>query len=266
MDVTIVKVTEPDELYCKYPGQFQPQPVDLELNTRTGVLSCFYAPETGGATSFDHFHRIILSASIPCLTADVANALMDEVAPLAQRVLDGASEEWDGNNNVGVLTDDAAKAWADIDNLCATYDAEENPRITVAGWDVSDWFAEGDESTIATLGITADTTDAELDTLATDNVEQAKFGGEVGYGVLDHDATLAYLTQLRDDLRQAACDELRDNALEQAMLKERIRHQIRRLAAWRDQDGRQVFSSRAIEEIVGLSHTRVQQIIKEPTT
>lgn len=255
MDVTITRVTEPDELFCKYPGQFNVQPVYLELDTRTGKLSCSYNPNAGGGTTFDHFHRLILSTGIPCLTADAANALMDEVAPLAQRVIDGADEEWNGNNNVGVFTDDAMQAWEEIEHICDAWSADEDPSLTVSWWDVSDWFSEGDESTISSLGITADTTDEQLDAIATEQVEIARTNSVAGYAILDHDATVAYITELRDRLRQDARDELEEVAEQIAEMEARRDAGIRRLAAWGD-------SSRAIGAIVDLSHTRVQQIAK----
>jgi hypothetical protein len=252
MDVTITRITDPAELFCKYPGQFNAQPVYLELDTRDGQLSCSYNPNIGGGTTFDHHHRLILSAEIPCLTADAANTLMQEVAPLAQRVLDGADERWDGNNSVGVFTDDAANAWEEIGRICEAWSADQDPSLTVSSWDVSDWFNEGDENTIESLGITADTTDEQLDAMAAEQVELAVNNSAVGYAILDHDATLAYLTSLRDDLRQAVREELEG-------LVDRLTEQrdagIRRLAAWGD-------SSRAIGELVGLSHTWVQRIVK----
>lgn len=255
MDVTITRITEPDELFCKYPTEFHPQPVDLELDTRTGKLSCSYDPNIGGGTTFDHYHRLILSIGVPCLTADAANGLMDEVAPLAQRVLDGADEEWNGSNNVGVFTDEAMEAWEEIERICNAWSTDEDPSLTVSWWDVADWFSEGEASTIESLGLTADTTDEQLDAIATEQVEIARTNSVAGYAILDHEDVVAYITELRNALRQTAREELEDVAEQLADLEARRDAGIRRLAAWGD-------SSRSIGALIGLSHTRVQQIAK----
>ena len=96
--VNIQYLSNIDDLFCKYPGESEPQPVELSLDTRDGSLCCSYDPNIGGGSTFDHQNRLILSTNIPCITDTAANTCMQELAPLAQRVLDGAAEEWDGNN------------------------------------------------------------------------------------------------------------------------------------------------------------------------
>jgi hypothetical protein len=207
--VSIKRVTAVDELYCQYPGESGPQPVDLELDTRTGVLSCAYNPNVGGATTFDHRHRLILDARIPCLTAEAANAFMAEVLALAQRVLDGAVQKWDGNNHVGTVTAEARWAWSQIEEICDQALEDGDASDTVCGWSVADWFSEGDDATTQSLGITATTTDEHLAELAAAEVVQAATARtECGYGVLNAGETMTYLTGLRDGLRRGYTVEI----------------------------------------------------------
>lgn len=263
--VTIHRVENVDDLFCKYPGQSEPQPVELSLDIRTGDLRCDYNPEIGNATTFDHFHGLILSANIPCLTADAANELMAEVAPIAQRVLDGAEEEWDGNNNVGVLTDDAAAAWDEIADLCA--DQGESTQ-TVTWWDIPDWFSEGDEHTVGSLGITADTTDVEIGGMAVDESTRAArdSAGDFAYAVLDAGAVAAYLTYLRDGLRETVRGDLVVTAAALADARQRRDDLVRQVSGW----GVDGDTWRSIGELAGgISHSSVGRIVRgtpSPTT
>lgn len=191
-------LTTPDELFRHYDGQHQPQPCHLNIDLNDGEIFCDYDPNIGSGVSADIWHRRILAVDIPCLTADAANKLMAEILPLAQRVLDGSSIDWNGNNHVGTLDADAGKAWMDIVEACEEDQFDSSD--TIGYWAVSDWFTGADE-TRAALNITANTIDEKLAELAAAEVELAKTETECGYGVLDLTDTLAYLTQLRNDLR-----------------------------------------------------------------
>jgi hypothetical protein len=115
--IEIIEV-EGNELFVQYQGQSQPQPVHVSLDCRTGELSAEYDPEIGGSRPMDVHHGHVCRWRIPVLTAEAANALLADLAPIAQRVVDGYSSEWDGSNHVGRLSDDADDAAIDIDALC----------------------------------------------------------------------------------------------------------------------------------------------------
>lgn len=258
--VTINQVEEIDALYCKYPGQYEPQPVELSLDTRTGVLSCGYDPNIGGGTTFDHLNRLILSVQIPALTAESANWLMAEVLPLAQQVLDGADQDWDGNNTIGVFTDAATSAWDEIVEMCSE-DQLGNVR-SVFAWDVADWFTDGDEVNIETLGITAHTTDQELADLAAAEVVNAASTSPEGYGLLDADATMGYLEDLRAGLRDTVREQLEDLAARRAALRHESDELIRTIKSWNDKAD----TLRSIGALAGgISHTEVGRILKKST-
>lgn len=254
--VTISPVDGVDDLFCKYPGQFEAQPVELSLDIRTGALRCDYDPSVGGGTTFDHHHRLILATNIPCLTADAANALMAEVAPLAQQVLDGAEQHWDGNNTVGVLTEDGSAAWDQIVEVCGEH-AEDQEIVT--SWEVGDWFTEGDKSTAESLGITADTTDTELGEIAAAESERAGREAELyGYAVLDVDDVTAHLTAVRDQLRETVRGELVIAAAALTEARQRRDGLVRRVKGW----GVEADTWRSIGDLAGIDHTSVGRILR----
>lgn len=252
--VNIKPVVGIDGLFRRYPGEFKRQPVKLSLDIRTGDLYCGFDPTIGGGSTFDHYHRLILAAGIPCLTAEAANDFMAEVAPLAQLVLDGASEEGDGSNNVGRFTTAAMDAWDRITELCeGAFDDGQ----TVSCWEVYEWFSEGDADTMESLGITADTTDEQLDAMTTEQVEIAATNGEAGYNVLDYNGTLNYLTGLRDGQRETVREDLAGVAAQMDELQVQRDEGIRRVKRWG------VDTLREIGDLVGVSHTEVGRIVKQ---
>lgn len=252
--IDITPVASPAALYCKYDSEHAVQGVCLYLDTRDGRMWCDYNGRIGNAVSSEEYHRLILAAAIPVLTADAANALMEEVRDLAQTVVDGAGIEWDGDNNVGVLTPEASAAWGEIEEQC---DAERfDERSCVVAWDVHDWFVDGDDATIEQTGITAGTTDEQITKIAEEQAEMAQSQGASGFDLLDADDVAAYLKRLRDDLRDEVREELEEAAEELAEAEAKRDSLIRKIHAWG------VDSWRDIAEQAGISHTKVGQIIK----
>lgn len=134
-----IKKTE-DHLYNKYPGQHQPQDTYLELDPADETLRADWNGEIGNAVPFTVWHGTIrrYTLSSPYLKADAINALMDEIAPFAQRVCDGYREEWDGSNHVGCLTADAHEAEEEI--YCALDDPYDEDIDCIKVWDTGDYF------------------------------------------------------------------------------------------------------------------------------
>jgi hypothetical protein len=181
-----ISLTNGDELYLKYQGQHQSQNAHVWFDTRSGKLFAAASAEIGNGVPFDVYHGLTLRWSIPALTESAANALLEDIAPLAQRIYDDSSEEWDGHNHVGRLGDDAAAARDEIEAMCDTKQWDEGDIIE--HWDASEWYAPINAAT--ELGITARTTDEEL--LAIAEKEEADAEPRVIEGVLE------YLTKLRD--------------------------------------------------------------------
>lgn len=203
IDITSVTGTE---LHHQYPGQTSPQPCYVELDCRTGALSASYSGEIGNAVPAHVWHGHAQRWSIPALKGDAANALLEEIEPLAQRVVDGYSARWDGSNSVADFDEDAEAAREEIAALCerAEEDATRGDAGAVNVWEASEWLGGiGDRALQAgTYGITATTTDDELDAIETRVEEEAE-----GEGVDALTGLRKHLEWLRLEMADAAGDE-----------------------------------------------------------
>lgn len=103
---------------CTYPRQLRPQNSYFELDTETGEVYATYDPEVGNAIPFRVYNGIDRRYGFASeLKMKDVNALAKKLLPLWQRVVDGTSVEWDGNNNVAVLNPDAYNAEIEIREL-----------------------------------------------------------------------------------------------------------------------------------------------------
>lgn len=236
----------PDALHCHYQDELYAQSCHVELDLRDGELSAGYDPEIGNAVPSSVWHGTVRRWGIPCLTAEAVNTLMRDIAPLAQRVLDGATVEWDGNNNVGVLIEDAGEAEQEILNLLN--DPGDLDRVHEQ--EASDWWAEGD----LPEGLTAETTDDELTAIVEREERDVATSQSQAYTVLlNADKFLAARRQeMRDELRE----ELEEVADQYDTLKKRRNELICKLASWND-------SVRYIGELAHITHPAVLKIIKK---
>ena len=244
--ITPIDENDPAFLFRHYQGQSGPQPCRVVLDLGDGNLSADYNPEIGDAVSASVWHGIIRTWTIPTVTALAANQIMRDIAALAQRVLDGATVEWDGSNHVGVLTDDAAQAEQQIVDYLAAYSEAVDDGDLVSEMDADDWWSEGDLPDT----LTADTTDEQLEQIAdTEAIDASSVNP--GYTVLA--GALEFLAARREEMRDALRNEAAQVSEEHARLESRRNELIGRLSLWGD-------SSRAIAERVGLSHVAVQKI------
>lgn len=191
-----VAAVEGTELHHQYPGQSGPQRCYVELDARTGELGAESNPEIGNAYPFDVHHGHRIRWSIPALKAPVANVLLEEIAPIADRIVAGYERVWDGSNNVARYTDDARAAEEEIGRLCEATRGDGGELVI---WDASDWYAPlgTREQQARELGITASTTDAELEAIG--EREEATAATEVD-GV---EEIAEYLVKLRDHAIEA---------------------------------------------------------------
>jgi hypothetical protein len=258
--VQITRIDEPAELFYQFPPdgrgrsnqEGRPQPCYLTLNLESGEMTCRYNSEIGTNIPKSVYQQRVIWVSIPCLTATAANRLMDEVAPIAQRILAGAEIVWDGHNHVGRLDDDAQAGVDALAERCAPEGGQWPDSDTVSAWDAADWFGgEGREQTIERLGLTADTTDDQIAEMARQEEADARASSDAGYVILIGGED--YLTELREELRAAITDELAEVAGQIATLTERRNDLICRVVLWG-------YSSRRVSEYAGVSHTQVQNI------
>lgn len=157
--VTVTPV-EGDALHLQYRGQNGTQPAFVVLNCAAAELTAEACSIIGCGWPMDVHNGIVRRWRIPALTETAANALLAEIAPLAERVVAGFERVWDGNDHVGEFDDDATAAIERIGSLCDRDWSDQ----TIEVWDAADWYGGvgGRDAQRSSLGITAETTDEEL--------------------------------------------------------------------------------------------------------
>jgi len=210
------------ELHLHYRGQTSPQRVWLSLHCETGELCCYPDGEIGPSTPFDVYHGRRMRWGIPALRAEAANALMERVEGLAQEIVAGYETRFDGSNRVGRLNETARNAADAIASICFDLDSAD----AIAIWEADEYFAtQSDADNASSLGISAATTDDEIDAIAARELVRA-LGAD---GVDDIVGIDDYLRGLRDRARE-----------DLARLAERMSAEDADecLDAWRSPDGR----------------------------
>ncbi|MFJ5680242.1 hypothetical protein [Streptomyces sp. NPDC093097] len=207
-DVKIIRCTTPTELYRHYQRQTEPQNAYIELDLREGTLLATYNAEVGNARPFTVHYGFERRYPIPLLTAEAANRVMEEIAPMASRMLADWEQDLDArqSNLVAKLGTDAQAAEAEIqthlggDTDCGF--AGDNQGFDagdlVAVWELDGAVngCEADE-----YGITAETTDERLEEIATEITRDLAALGESKVAVVDG------LDDHLDDLREKAREE-----------------------------------------------------------
>jgi hypothetical protein len=196
--ITIRPVSGTD-LYRRYPQQAARQACHVELDLARGALTAAHDPEIGSgvpeAVHLGHVRRF----AIPALRADAANALLERIAPLAERAAAGYSVRWDGRANVAAFSAEALDALDAIDVMCAgTFCARADHLVVVPA---EDWFramASTSQLCAHEVGITAATTDDALVLIA------QRIRGDTARHVDAVDGLDDYLRRLRDAARKAA--------------------------------------------------------------
>ncbi|MEV4438063.1 hypothetical protein AB0K09_03440 [Streptomyces sp. NPDC049577] len=205
-EVRIIRCTTPTELFRQYVGQGAPQPVYIELDLREGTLLADYDAEVGGAVPFSVFHNFERRYAIPLLTGAAANRVMEQIAPLAERILADWEEVWDGNNKVACLGEDARAAEEQLrDALGLGLDASDredqgfDEADLVAVWDIDGAVTGGEAEE---YDISCDTDDDRLEEIADEIVRDLADVSESGVAVVP--GLEEYLRTVREDLIEAA--------------------------------------------------------------
>ena len=195
LKVTYVTELEPDALYIHYTGDGFAQQVGVFLDLATGDLTIETDPIPGGSKVYGEYENVVLRWPVPTIpTAKTANEILDAVAPIARRILSGAKVHWENGTRYGYLDTDGERARGEAQQAINRI-AEDGGRVVET--DAADYLHY---FTLDELGITADTTDEELERIAAEQAEEAKsnpFVCQILFGCKD------YLTGLRDELREA---------------------------------------------------------------
>lgn len=99
--------------------------------------------------------------------SELCSYMRGDALPLIQRILDGSEIEWNGNNHVGVLDDDAQSAWEELLDDLDHLDESE-----YSFWNIEDWLQQADFDL-------AGKTDNELRALAKSIETDAKNDGVI---------------------------------------------------------------------------------------
>lgn len=188
LNITHLDPAEPHALFCQFSCQSDPQDAYIELDLRDGSMYADYNSEIGSAVPMSVYYGSIHRYTIPPLMADAANRLMDKIAPLAQRVLDGVSWEYDGSRTDARLSDDSQDAADEIERL--TEYAEFDPDDTC--WEAGiDWYADAARGVL-----TADTTDEQIDEWMDDDPTPS----DCPNAVIDRYSVIEWMRKERDEL------------------------------------------------------------------
>jgi hypothetical protein len=150
---------DPGALYMHYADQYRRQPCYVELSCSSGRLEAGYSASIGSGLPSDAYHGHSLRWSLPLITSDAANRLLERIAPLAQQILDGYTSEWDGSNMRGSYDETASAAEDAIADIINGLPADDMLRVCRA----DEWL---EYATPADLGITAETTADDIRKIA----------------------------------------------------------------------------------------------------
>lgn len=188
-----ITVIEPTGLIHQYRNDFRPRPAFIELDPYQGTLSADWDAED--ATPCAVADGRLIRWDIPPLKVKVAIALMNEIVPLTERVVEGHDRVWDGRDHVLALTEDAEAASEEIEEVIRRYtrngDAEgvvlDEDFLYAGCWD----------------GITGAMSDAEVEAHVDARVAEAmeEFGWAEGDVYVDS-ALLSGAIAERDRLRE----------------------------------------------------------------
>lgn len=190
-----IRYVEGLDTFRHYRGQTNPQRAEIVLDCEHEILTAGYATEIGSGMPARRYYNREIAWTIPHLRTTALKNLMDEIAPLAEIILDGYTEKYDRNNNhIGVLDDDAENAYNAIENIINSHRVNDSGYLRV--WSASDFYGSlTDEMAASMLGVRPDSTDEDL---ADMNVLSLS-GDEDEVDVLT--GTTEYLQGLRDHLR-----------------------------------------------------------------
>ncbi len=144
-----VDATNPVPLYSKYSNEMQAQPAYIELDPAARTLDADYSGEVGNAVPANVWNGKILRYPVP--SSIYAASLLDfmqQQLPLFERICEGWNEEWDGNNYVGRLNDDAQAAHDELDGMLRETPPFDYPSDLANVCTVAEWLAEDSLQTL----------------------------------------------------------------------------------------------------------------------
>lgn len=129
-------------VYHQYPRQTKPQDAYLELDG-SGELRVSWDAEIGNAMPMSVWHKRDLRWGIPNTLRGNAIAEFlerDDIQALLARVYDGHHVEWNGSNDVGILTPDAEYASEELALFIEANLHDENKNVALIT--AMDWLQD----------------------------------------------------------------------------------------------------------------------------
>jgi hypothetical protein len=157
-------------LYNKYTSQTNPQPAYITIYPDGYRAVADWSGIVGPGQSMESWlgHEITIDVNESAKGDAIADMLESETfQTLAERICDGHSIVWDGNNHVGRLTDDAQEAKDELEEFVSKELEGEEAEI----WEIGEWmdgitYYDNGNYSIQEIGdITAKTTDEELEAM-----------------------------------------------------------------------------------------------------
>ena len=193
MSIQIVKAERDTELFFEMESGAAPTYLDVDLPGREVSVGYHADSGTPGRVWNGYTRRY----DIPLLTADAANRLMEKIAPLAERMCNDWRENIGrGGRAEAALGADGRAAEAE---LIATLPDENtvDPADKIDAWDAANLFV-GNEA--EEYGITANTTDQQLEQIATQMLDEVRHNS--ASGVIVAPGLTEYLRDLRAEMAE----------------------------------------------------------------
>ncbi len=151
-------------LFCRYPGRRRHQSTHIYVDLDRRAFGASYNPYDDSTVSERVFDGREVWTKIALLKQAPLAALLEKIAPLAERMADGYDRRWTGSRHVVSLSEDAKNAREEIEEAC--YAASQREQDIVSVYDASDWFAMDDRELSKILGIGVFTPDETIEEIA----------------------------------------------------------------------------------------------------
>ncbi|WP_017972433.1 hypothetical protein [Actinopolyspora halophila] len=229
------------------------QPVQLELDLRSGELRFSVGPEPSDSHARPIVQRngVVQAWTVPALTPEAGNRLLDAVTADAQTVLERSRLHPHGSDTYGYLDDAAVEASARIANACDESRFDEDSEV-MGAIDAGAAYDQVISETVDEVGLVAGTTNDELADMAR-KLEAEMLGENIVVM-----GTEQWLRSQREELRTRREDELDELGEQIEADTARWRAMVREINDWRSQDH--------LAERIGKSQKTVSNIINEART
>ena len=132
-------------VYTKYDSEFQPQPAYIRMD-EDGEIDAWVNGEING-TPMSVWHGRTLTWRVPSnVRGNALLTFVEEHQGLFERVYLGHEVDWDGNNHVGTLDDDAQEASEEIEQAAEALHDE-----TIDVCSMEEWMRVGGSNKLADM-------------------------------------------------------------------------------------------------------------------